>query len=84
MNEIAETEILIYHIRLDGHLDPRWSGWFDGMAITLLDCGETQLSGPVVDQTALHGLLAKIRDMNLKLISLTELHSQTGSGDSAI
>ncbi len=58
----------VYHIRLEGHLDPCWSEWLDGMAMTLLENGETLLSGPLADQTALHGLLAKIRDMNLKLI----------------
>jgi hypothetical protein len=58
----------VYHIRLEGHLDPCWSEWLDGMAMTLLGNGETLLSGPLADQTALHGLLAKIRDMNLKLI----------------
>lgn len=78
MNDLAE--IFIYHIRLDGHLDPRWSDWFNGMAITLLDCGDTLLSGPVADQTALHGLLAKIRDMNLKLISINNEEATRNDG----
>lgn len=61
---------MIYHIRLEGHLDRSWSEWLEGMSITLLENGETLLSGTVADQAALHGLLAKIRDMNLKLLSV--------------
>jgi hypothetical protein len=60
----------IYNIRVKGHLDPCWSEWLDGVVITPLENGETFLSGPVVDQAALHGLLAKIRDLNLKPISV--------------
>ncbi len=60
----------VYHIRLEGHLDPSWSEWLDGMAITHLESGETLLSGALADQAALHGLLAKVRDMNLKLVSI--------------
>jgi hypothetical protein len=61
---------IVYHIRLEGHLDPGWSEWLDGMQITPQESGETVLTGPLADQTALHGLLAKIRDMNLKLVSV--------------
>lgn len=57
-----------YHIRVEGHLAPYWSEWLAGMTITPLENGETLLSGPVADQTALHGLLNRIRDMNLKLV----------------
>ncbi|RME64931.1 MAG: hypothetical protein D6790_02540 [Caldilineae bacterium] len=60
----------IYEIRLAGHLDDRWAAWFDGMAITLEETGETVLSGPVRDQAALHGLLRKIRDLGLLLRSV--------------
>ncbi len=60
-----------YVIRVKGHLDPGRSEWFEGMTITQLEGGETRLSGRVVDQAALHGLLAKIRDLNLTLISVT-------------
>ena len=66
----ATSENTIYTIRLEGHLDARWSEWLDGMNITPLENGETLLSGPLTDQTALHGLLAKIRDMNLKLVAI--------------
>lgn len=59
-----------YHIRVEGYLDSCWSEWLDGLTITHLPNGETLLSGFVADQTALHGLLNKIRDMNLPLISV--------------
>jgi hypothetical protein len=60
----------VYEIRLEGRLDPRWSEWLDGMTITPLESGETQLTGPVADQAALYGLLNCIRDLNLILISI--------------
>ena len=57
-------------IRLKGHLDERWADWFEGLTITREANGETRLTGPVVDQTALHGLLRKVRDLGLPLISV--------------
>ena len=60
----------IYNIRVEGRLDSCWSERLDGMVIIPLENGETLLSGPIIDQAALHGLLAKIRDLNLKLISV--------------
>lgn len=55
---------MVYQIRVKGHLGPRWADWFGGMTITLEDNGETLLTGPVVDQAALHGLLRKVlRDL---------------------
>ena len=65
----------VYRITIKGHLDPEWSDWFDGLTITLVDNGETILSGPIVDQTALHGVLIKIRDLGLPLLSLTRLET---------
>ena len=61
----------VYQIVVKGHLDSEWSDWFDGLTITLEDNGETILSGPLADQTALHGVLMKIRDLGLPLLSLT-------------
>ncbi len=58
-------------ITVQGHLAPRWSTWFDGLELTRHDDGTTVISGPVVDQAALHGLLQKLRDLGIPLISLT-------------
>lgn len=58
-------------IRLKGHLGEQWSAWFADLAVTLQDNGETLLEGPVVDQAALHGLLRKVRDLGLPLLSVT-------------
>jgi hypothetical protein len=75
----AET----YQIRLGVRLTPDRVSWFDEMLITYADEGETLLTGPLIDQTALHGVLAKIRDMGLPLISVTRLTS-TSTSTSAI
>jgi hypothetical protein len=60
----------LYEIRIKGHLGPEWSAWFDGLTITNEPNGEAALAGPVVDQAALHGLLAKVRDLGLPLLSV--------------
>jgi hypothetical protein len=64
-----------YEIRLEGHLDDRWVNWFEGLTLTREDNGETLLSGPVVDQAALHGLLRKVRDLGMPLLSVTRVRS---------
>jgi hypothetical protein len=66
----------VYQIVVKGHLDSEWSEWFDGLNITLVDNGETILTGPVVDQTALHGVLIKIRDLGLPLLSLARIEPE--------
>ena len=60
---------MVYQIRLKGHLGPQWTEWFGGLTITLEESGETLLTGPVEDQAALHGLLKKVRDLGMPLIS---------------
>jgi hypothetical protein len=63
---------MVYQIRIKGHLDRRWTDWFGGLTITLEDNGDTLLTGPVVDQAALHGLLRKVRDLGMPLISVIQ------------
>jgi hypothetical protein len=63
----------IYQIRIKGHLGPQWMDWFDGLTVTLEEDGNTLLSGPVVDQSALHGILKKIRDLGIPLASVNEI-----------
>jgi hypothetical protein len=71
----------VYQIRIEGHLGGQWTDWFEGLAITLDDSGDTLLIGPVVDQAALHGLLRKVRDLGIPLVSVSPVqpdcnHSQ--------
>jgi hypothetical protein len=63
----------LYEIRLKGHLDARWTDWFEGMSFTLKSDGTTILSGQVVDQATLHGLLRKVRDLGLPLVSVIQI-----------
>ena len=66
-------EAMVYQIRVKGHLGPQWTDWFGGMTITLEDTGDTLLTGPVVDQAALHGLLRKVRDLGMPLLSVNSI-----------
>ena len=63
----------IYEIRIQGHLQDKWAEWFEGMTLTRQDDGTTTLCGSLPDQTALHGILLKIGNMNLKLILVSEI-----------
>lgn len=65
----------IYQIRIEGHLGSHWHSLFDGLSICLADNGETLLTGPVADQAALHGLLRRIRDSGMTLVSVRRLRS---------
>jgi hypothetical protein len=69
-----------YEIRLMGHLDSQWTDWFEGLTITLEEDGTTLLTGPVVDQAALHGLLKKVRDLGLPLISVCPIEPDQADG----
>jgi hypothetical protein len=64
---------VVYQIRLKGHLGTQWADWFEGLEITLKEDGDTLLTGPVVDQAALHGLLKKVRDLGMPLISVNRV-----------
>ena len=64
---------MAYQIRIKGHLGRRWTDWFEGLSITLEDSGDTLLTGPVLDQAALHGLLKKVRDLGMPLISVMRI-----------
>ena len=68
--DTALERALLHEIRLKGHLDARWTDWFGGLTITLEENGETLLTGPVIDQAALHGLLKKVRDLGMPLLSV--------------
>jgi len=65
-----------YEIRLKGHLNARWADWFDGLTLTRESDGTTLLSGPIVDQAALYGLLGKVRDLGLPLIAVNRRRDQ--------
>ncbi len=69
-SEIDPGQPMVYQIRIKGHLGRHWTDWFEGLTITPEDDGETLLTGPVVDQAALHGVLKKVRDVGMPLISV--------------
>ncbi len=69
-----------YQITVQGHLDARWSAWFDGLTITNEPDGKAVLAGPIADQAALHGVLAKIRDLGLPLIAVQPVAVDTPDG----
>lgn len=62
-----------YALRVKGHLDTRWAGWFEGLSLSHMSDGTTVIHGPVTDQAALHGLLQKFRDLGLPLVSVTQI-----------
>jgi len=64
---------VVYQIRLKGHLGSQWTDWFEGLTITLEEDGDTLLTGPVIDQAALHGLLKKVRDLGMPLVSISQV-----------
>ena len=71
-------QLVIYEIRIKGHLDLGWTDWFEGLVITLENNGDTLITGPVVDQAALHGLLKKVRDLGMPLLSIGRVKPDQG------
>ena len=69
----APGQSTVYQIRIEGHLGHEWTDWFEGLTITLEEDGDTLLTGPVIDQAALHGLLKKVRDLGMPLVSVSPL-----------
>jgi hypothetical protein len=67
------AELARYELRVHGVLDARWSAWFEGLQVTSDQAGQTTITGPVADQAALHGLLTKVRDLGLELLSVRRL-----------
>lgn len=65
-----------YAIRLAGHLDTRWAAWFDGLTVAHGGDGTTVISGPIADQAALHGVLARVRDLGLPLVTVTQVEAE--------
>jgi hypothetical protein len=78
MDERTNRPAKIYEIRVRGVLDPQWSSWFDGLRVEDAGQGESVIVGPVVDQAALHGLLTRIRDLGLPLVSMRVIEDQPG------
>ena len=74
--ESEHKRLEVYQIVVKGQLESEWSDWFDGLSITLTGSGETILTGPLADQTALHGVLIKIRDLALPLLSLVRTDTE--------
>ena len=80
-NRLDPSQPMVYQIRIKGHLGRQWTDWFGGLAITLEDNGETLLTGPVVDQAALYGLLRKVRDLGVPLLSINRV--EPGQADAS-
>jgi hypothetical protein len=73
--QLDTSQPMIYQIRIKGHLDSQWTDWFEGLTITLEESGDTLLIGPVIDQAALYGLLKKVRDLGVPLVSVVPIQS---------
>ena len=73
--ETDPSQPMIYQIRIQGHLDAQWADWFSDLSVTLKENGDTLLTGPIIDQAALFGLLKKVRDLGMPLVSLNRIES---------
>ena len=77
---LDRNQPMIYQIRIKGHLGQQWTDWFEGLTITLEENGETLLTGPVIDDAALHGLLKKVRDLGMPLLSVNRVKPGQADG----
>jgi hypothetical protein len=75
---IDPNQPMVYQIRVKGHLGHQWTEWFEGLSITQEEDGNTLLTGPVIDQAALHGLLKKVRDLGMPLLSVDSVTPDPG------
>jgi hypothetical protein len=76
-SETDTSQSIVYEIKVEGHLGGQWTDWFGGLTITLENSGKTLLRGPVMDQAALYGLLKKVRDLGMPLVSVNRLEPKT-------
>ena len=74
----------VYQIRIKGHLGREWTDWFEGLTITLEVNGESLLTGPLVDQAALHGVLRKVRDLGMPLLSVSRVRPELAGGSACL
>jgi hypothetical protein len=79
MSNNQHEKAIIYQIRIEGQFGPHWTDWFDGLSITPGEDGTTLLTGPVIDQSALHGLLKKVRDLGAPLVSVNRMETDGSS-----
>ena len=84
MSNNQKEEAIIYQIRIEGQLGQQWIDWFDGLSINPGDNGTTLLTGPVIDQSALHGLLKKVRDLGTPLVSVNRMETDGFSNPNQI
>jgi len=83
LSQPDSSQPTIYKIRIKGQLDSQWTDWFGGLTITMEEDGTTLLTGPVIDQAALHGLLKKVRDLGMPLVSVCPVLSQEDHSNSS-
>jgi hypothetical protein len=84
MSNSQNDKVRIYQIRIEGQLGQQWTDWFDGLSITPGEDGITLLTGPVLDQSALHGLLKKVRDLGAPLVSVNRMETDGSSNPNQI